>query len=157
MKKKNNLENLNKRGIIYEDESTEESEEENLKVPNSDCPCVCHGMYQSEPEILEHQKSTKVPTIFFCTRTHKQITNVIKEFKKTPYASDVRFNDLYFNLNYFLNFCKRMTILASRAHSCIHPQISKMSNKDEMCKKINKNKSLTNNLDVIFIKLKIII
>jgi hypothetical protein len=33
----------------------------------------------------------RVPTIFFTTRTHKQITNVLKEYKKTPYAATARF------------------------------------------------------------------
>jgi hypothetical protein len=35
-----------------------------------------------------------------------------------------------------------MTILASRQHTCIHPQVSKMAAKDEACKKLNKNKML---------------
>ncbi|CAF0846025.1 unnamed protein product [Brachionus calyciflorus] len=124
-KEKPSLKNLKKKGVIYEESSDESMEEYEPNEAKNDCPCVCHGMYQAEPEIQEHQKSQKVPTIYFTTRTHKQITNVIKEFKKTPYANEAK-----------------MTILASRAHSCIHPQISKLSNKDEMCKKLNKDKSI---------------
>lgn len=105
-REKLNSKNIKKKGIIYEEES-DDSEEENNFMPNPDCPCVCHGMYQSEPEILEHQKPSKVPTIFFCTRTHKQITNVIKEFKKTPYASDARFSHLKILFSFiFLLFIK---------------------------------------------------
>ena len=37
-----------------------------------------------------------------------------------------------------------MTILASRAHTCIHPQVSKLPNKDETCKKLNKDKTIEN-------------
>lgn len=33
-----------------------------------------------------------------------------------------------------------MTILSSRAHTCIHPQVSRMANKDDLCKKLNKEK-----------------
>ena len=40
-----------------------------------------------------------------------------------------------------------MTILSSRAHTCIHPYVSKMPSKDEACKKLNK-KSSTNNPDM---------
>lgn len=36
-----------------------------------------------------------------------------------------------------------MTILSSRGHTCIHPQVSKMANKDDLCKKLNKEKSLS--------------
>lgn len=32
----------------------------------------------------------RVPTIYFATRTHKQIANVIKELRKTPYANEIR-------------------------------------------------------------------
>lgn len=32
-----------------------------------------------------------------------------------------------------------MTILASRQHTCIHPTVSKMGNKEELCKKLRKN------------------
>lgn len=62
-----------------------------------------------------------MPTIFYCTRTHKQIANVVKELKKTVYGNDIK-----------------MTILSSRTHTCIHPQVSKMPSKDEGCKKLNK-------------------
>ena len=31
-----------------------------------------------------------------------------------------------------------MTILSSRSHTCVHPQISQLSNKDEACRNLNK-------------------
>lgn len=94
------------------------------------CACICHGMYSNDlvndiARENEIKKIQKVPTIYFATRTHKQITNVINEFRKTPYAKNVK-----------------MTILASRQHTCIHPQISKMPNKNDLCKKLNKEKKL---------------
>ena len=49
----------------------------------------------------------------------------MRELKRSPYAKDTR-----------------MTILASRGHTCIHPLVSKMGNKDELCKKLNKEKSI---------------
>ena len=32
-----------------------------------------------------------MPTIYFGTRTHKQIANVVKELRKTAYANEIRF------------------------------------------------------------------
>ena len=49
---------------------------------------------------------------------------------------------MFLNKNYqiilSLDFFFRMTILSSRSHTCIHPQVSRMSNKDDGCKKLNK-------------------
>jgi len=97
------------------------------------CPCICHGMYTNGlltdmTRENELKKIQKLPQIFFCTRTHKQITNIIKEFRKTSYSKNVK-----------------MTILASRQHTCIHPQVSRMSNKNELCKKLNKKEGLNSN------------
>lgn len=58
---------------------------------------------------------TKLPKIYFGTRTHKQIAQIIRELKKTPYK-DVK-----------------MTILSSRERTCIHPVNSKSRNKNEGC------------------------
>jgi hypothetical protein len=41
-----------------------------------------------------------------------------------------------------------MTILSSRTQTCIHPTVSKMPNKDESCKKLNKKKVLMVNLKI---------
>lgn len=51
----------------------------------------------------------------------------MRELKRSPYASETR-----------------MTILSSRGHTCIHPQVSKMANKDDLCKKLNKDKFIGN-------------
>ena len=60
----------------------------------------------------------KVPRIYFGTRTHKQIAQIIRELRKTEY-SDVK-----------------MSILGSREHTCIHPEVSKQKNKNEGCKEL---------------------
>ncbi len=94
--------------IQYEGETDDEEEEE------SKCACICHGTYSDrvvenedgseltlkkyEPFFFckfqnlqnKSEQIQRVPKIFYTTRTHKQITNVIKEFKKTVYAQDVR-------------------------------------------------------------------
>ncbi|XP_011637697.1 Fanconi anemia group J protein-like isoform X2 [Pogonomyrmex barbatus] len=63
-------------------------------------------------EISSKAKSRKVPKIFYGTRTHKQIEQVIREFKKTAYRH------------------KRMTILSSRDHTCIQ---NTNRNKNDLC------------------------
>eukprot|EP00092_Neocalanus_flemingeri_P038788 GFUD01042231.1.p1 GENE.GFUD01042231.1~~GFUD01042231.1.p1 ORF type:complete len:1506 (+),score=423.98 GFUD01042231.1:334-4518(+) len=64
---------------------------------------------------LQMPKRKKYPKIYFGTRTHKQVTQIVRELKKTAYAG------------------ARMTILASREHTCIHPTISKSFNKNQDC------------------------
>uniref|UniRef100_A0A8B9RQT4 DNA 5'-3' helicase n=1 Tax=Accipiter nisus TaxID=211598 RepID=A0A8B9RQT4_9AVES len=57
-----------------------------------------------------------VPKIFFGTRTHKQISQITRELKRTAYSS------------------VPMTILSSRDYTCIHPVVSSSgSNRNEMC------------------------
>ncbi|NXI18783.1 FANCJ protein, partial [Irena cyanogastra] len=56
-----------------------------------------------------------VPKIFFGTRTHKQITQISRELKRTAYS------------------CVPMTILSSRDYTCIHPVVSHSSNRNETC------------------------
>ncbi|KAI9276323.1 hypothetical protein BC943DRAFT_333049 [Umbelopsis sp. AD052] len=56
--------------------------------------------------------------IYYASRTHKQISQVVAELKgKTAYQP-------------------KMTILGSRDQFCIHPKVSKASNKNEECSKL---------------------
>ncbi|WAR01543.1 FANCJ-like protein [Mya arenaria] len=57
-----------------------------------------------------------VPKIYFGTRTHKQIAQITRELRKTAYHT------------------VRMAILASREHTCIHPDLSAKRNKSEGCR-----------------------
>ncbi|XP_066975355.1 Fanconi anemia group J protein homolog isoform X1 [Macrobrachium rosenbergii] len=57
----------------------------------------------------------KVPKIYFGTRTHKQIYQIMRELRRTAYKH------------------VRTTVLSSREHTCIHPTVSKMPNKNEGC------------------------
>ncbi|XP_055350656.1 Fanconi anemia group J protein homolog [Paramacrobiotus metropolitanus] len=62
-----------------------------------------------------------IPKIYFCTRTHKQIAQLIRELRKTTYKN-----------------C-RMTILGSREQYCIHEYVSKHGNKNENCSRLLEN------------------
>ncbi|XP_029158437.1 Fanconi anemia group J protein homolog [Nylanderia fulva] len=63
-------------------------------------------------KVLHKAKSRKVPKIYYGTRTHRQIEQVVRELKKTVYKH------------------KRMTILSSRKVTCIQ---NTNRNKDELC------------------------
>ncbi|RUS20706.1 hypothetical protein BC937DRAFT_94556 [Endogone sp. FLAS-F59071] len=64
---------------------------------------------------LEKTGKLKLPKIYFGSRTHKQISQIVKELKT---------NTIY---------RPRMAILGSRNHMCIHPEVSTSSNKNERC------------------------
>ncbi|XP_041436852.1 BRCA1 interacting helicase 1 L homeolog isoform X2 [Xenopus laevis] len=82
--------------------------------------CFC-GQTKEEDKATEKCKKEngekpKVPKIFFGTRTHKQIAQITRELRRTAYSS------------------VRMTILSSREHTCVHPDIH--SNRNERCKEL---------------------
>uniref|UniRef100_A0A0P6DQW9 DNA 5'-3' helicase n=1 Tax=Daphnia magna TaxID=35525 RepID=A0A0P6DQW9_9CRUS len=77
------------------------------------------GQVESPAEQAFIQRKQRIPKIFFGTRTHKQITQVVKEFRRTVYCNTP------------------MGVLASRDHTCIHPQVSRSANKNEGCKTLN--------------------
>ncbi|XP_016084750.1 Fanconi anemia group J protein-like [Sinocyclocheilus grahami] len=60
----------------------------------------------------------KIPKIFFGTRTHKQITQIARELKRTLYST------------------VPMTILSSRGHTCVHPEVVPHANRSERCKEL---------------------
>ncbi|VDM01700.1 unnamed protein product [Schistocephalus solidus] len=77
--------------------------------------CTC-GAQEALPE--------RPPRIFFGTRTHKQISQVIRELRKTKYANT------------------RMCILSSRTHTCINPDVRRQSNINDACANLTRVCSL---------------
>nr|GMD43590.1 Fanconi anemia group J protein homolog [Ipomoea batatas] len=70
----------------------------------------------------KNQKKKKLaPTIFYATRTHSQISQVIREYRKTSYRVP-------------------MGVLASRRHYCTNMNLRGMDNIDEKCKLLLKDK-----------------
>ncbi|GLJ31258.1 hypothetical protein SUGI_0626920 [Cryptomeria japonica] len=61
------------------------------------------------------ERKPKVPTIFYASRTHSQITQVIREYRKTAYRVP-------------------MAVLASRKHYCTNKRVCSKKNVDEECK-----------------------
>ncbi|KAL6549145.1 hypothetical protein OROHE_008990 [Orobanche hederae] len=66
------------------------------------------------------EKLRLTPTIFYSSRTHAQIKQVIHEYKKTSYRAP-------------------MAVLGSRKHYCTNPDLHREDNVDEQCKLLLKN------------------
>ncbi|XP_073139682.1 uncharacterized protein [Henckelia pumila] len=66
------------------------------------------------------EKPKLAPTIFYSSRTHSQLTQVIREYKKTSYRIP-------------------MAVLGSRKHYCTNPYLRGEENVDEKCKLLLKN------------------
>ncbi|KAJ8280941.1 hypothetical protein GJAV_G00061310 [Gymnothorax javanicus] len=91
----------------------------------SRCPCTARQTGRKVPEKAKDQEKEggpknkkSVPKIFFGTRTHKQITQIAHELKRTLYSS------------------APMTILSSRDHTCINPDVIRQGNRNERCKEL---------------------
>ncbi|XP_077044845.1 Fanconi anemia group J protein isoform X2 [Agelaius phoeniceus] len=86
--------------------------------PCTECSCASGkdpGKDPSHTKKKENGDRLCVPKIYFGTRTHKQISQISRELKRTAYS------------------CVPMTILSSRDYTCIHPVVSHSSNRSEMC------------------------
>ncbi|MED6292699.1 hypothetical protein CHARACLAT_003002, partial [Characodon lateralis] len=81
--------------------------------PCSRCPCA-----STKDMVKDKDKDgrKKIPKIFFGTRTHKQITQIAHELKRTVYAG------------------VHMTILSSRDHTCVNADVAPHFNRNERCK-----------------------
>ncbi|KAM9318620.1 Fanconi anemia group J protein [Pholidichthys leucotaenia] len=77
----------------------------------SKCPCA-----STKDDVKDKDGKKKIPKIFFGTRTHKQITQIAHELKRTLYSS------------------VPMTILSSRDHTCINPGVAPHADRNERCK-----------------------
>lgn len=72
---------------------------------------------EDEEEDQEGGKGVRLPKIYVGTRTHKQISQMVRELKSTGYKP-------------------KISILGSREHYCIHPTVSRSSSKNEDCKEL---------------------
>lgn len=85
------------------------------------CPCAStkDGVKDKDKD---KDGEKKIPKIFFGTRTHKQITQIAHELKRTVYSG------------------VPMTILSSRDHTCVNPEVAPHSNRNERCKDLLEGK-----------------
>ncbi|XP_042384337.1 Fanconi anemia group J protein homolog isoform X1 [Zingiber officinale] len=77
----------------------------------------------STPASARAQRRQTSPKIYYATRTHSQITQVIREYRKTSYRVP-------------------MAVLASRKHYCTNKFVCTKANLDEECKLLLKGEAL---------------
>lgn len=77
---------------------------------------------EKEEEIISSRLRCKVPRIYYGTRTHKQISQVVRELNKTPYKENLR-----------------MCILSSRDRTCINSEVRDLPNRNDKCQELLKN------------------
>ncbi|XP_027136219.1 Fanconi anemia group J protein isoform X3 [Larimichthys crocea] len=129
-------------GVIFiDDEPEQENEPSGVRnwttgpnsqaagVPSSCCspePCSKCLCASTKNDVKDKDKDKdgkkKVPKIFFGTRTHKQITQITHELKRTVYTG------------------VPMTILSSRDHTCVNPEVAPHFNRNELCKELLEGK-----------------
>nr|XP_020014485.1 Fanconi anemia group J protein [Castor canadensis] len=83
----------------------------------SRCCCSKQGNSQESSDTMKknHEGKSRRPKIYFGTRTHKQIAQITRELRRTAYSG------------------VPMTILSSRDHTCVHPEVVGNFNRNEKC------------------------
>lgn len=79
-------------------------------------PCTKCSCASAKDGVKDQDGKRRIPTIFFGTRTHKQITQIAHELRRTVYSK------------------VPMTILSSRDHTCVNPEVAPHSKRNELCK-----------------------
>lgn len=109
---------------------------------------------------LSHHKLSRLPRIFYGTRTHKQIANIIRELRRTVYAADLRYVFIQFHLYrvffFYLERSYSYTILASREQTCINPALEGSSEKTNDCKLLVNASYSFFGLYVVLLKIQIV-
>lgn len=97
------------------------------RAPENGCgDCACTGEPASPPsDPYDAEPSTSVgpiavPKIYYATRTHSQIAQVVRELKRSGYTP-------------------KMSVLASRQNYCINKAVVRSGKIDEECEKLIKD------------------
>ncbi|XP_071848796.1 Fanconi anemia group J protein homolog isoform X3 [Apostichopus japonicus] len=88
------------------------------KLLGVSCSCACHSLDKPCMGATDEAEPIRLPKIYFGTRTHKQIAQIIRELKRTAYSE------------------VKMAILGSREHLCVHPEVSRSKNKNDGCREL---------------------
>ncbi|KAF3505009.1 hypothetical protein F2Q69_00040625 [Brassica cretica] len=85
-------------------------------------PDVTRPLSTEPSNVVEVEKPPRVPTIFYASRTHAQITQVIREYRKTAYRVP-------------------MAVLGARKRSCTNRRVQGKPNLDEICRCLIKDRN----------------
>ncbi|OQV16894.1 Fanconi anemia group J protein-like protein [Hypsibius exemplaris] len=121
------------KGVIFDEPDISEDDDDGGRVPDevmariqsrgyssTDAPRVYPGELATSDErpTMPSDNVEKIPKIYFGSRTHKQISQLVRELNKTSYKQ------------------LRMAILGSKDQYCIHPVVSRQRNKNEACQEL---------------------
>lgn len=103
-----------------------------LSFPQNSEPCsLCSCASTKDGAKDKNQEGIrKIRKIFFGTRTHKQITQITHELKRTVYSGTP------------------MTILSSRDHTCVNPEVAPHASRNERCKELLEAKDVRMNAPI---------
>lgn len=92
--------------------------------------CCCstkqrNGQDSSNAIKKDQGAKCKIPKIYFGTRTHKQIAQITRELRRTAYSG------------------VPMTVLSSRDHTCVHPEVVGNFNRNEKCMELLDGKNVS--------------
>ena len=96
---------------------------DNSPIPSSavdfqQIPFPKEAFQVSEEKSVKKLKSVKPPgKVYITSRTHKQISQLVKELRATPYQP-------------------KMSVLGSRSHLCLHESVLNSSDSNEECRKL---------------------
>uniref|UniRef100_A0A0N5C376 DNA helicase n=1 Tax=Strongyloides papillosus TaxID=174720 RepID=A0A0N5C376_STREA len=122
--------------MLNKENDNEKLKEEEVKSEENNCDAegclnnndnVKSECIENKEDNLDACTCMKKIQIYYATRTHKQIAQVIKELKRLPYC--------YNNGNNTNNI--HHTILSAREHTCINQEVKQSSNISERCKEID--------------------
>lgn len=136
----NDVEIMKKQAV--DNDKDKEMPDEKIPVKNGDTvkvnelPCRnCEALVAEDVFIDETGLSnirinvTRIPKIYYGTRTHKQISQVVRELNKTTYTKDLRMN-----------------ILSSRDRTCINDEVKDQADRNDKCQELIKGHSKSSSM-----------
>ncbi|XP_074565510.1 uncharacterized protein LOC141822000 [Curcuma longa] len=105
---------------VSEDESTEDGIEKLKRKRATDS-----NWSSSDEEAYEEEDEEVIPKVYFCSRTHSQLSQFVNEFRRTGFA-----------------LALKVTCLGSRKNLCINSEVLKLRNPsqiNERCLELQKN------------------
>ncbi|OQR99946.1 hypothetical protein ACHHYP_03880 [Achlya hypogyna] len=75
-------------------------------LPYADPTPATEPAATATPEVTKVPARERTPTIYFCSRTHSQLTQVIQELRRCPHGNQVK-----------------MVVLGSKKHYCVHNKV----------------------------------
>jgi len=106
--------------LSSDDDDFQPTNTNRIVVDNDPISCCSNEEISNSSD--DHAETMTTPKIFYATRTHAQIDQIVQELRTTSYRP-------------------KMDILGSRNQYCIHKKVTKAQNRNEECKKLLEERS----------------